>query len=104
MLTSRTGADRTLPRVCRHDGRLVVCSVSKPILTVDQSDKMEIKLLHFSVISIFLSSDWGNWAEQDMTDRVSGWLGIKDGVGFVFGENRCRWVEPKRRRDGDRLP
>jgi len=55
-------------------------------------------------LPVELSSDWGSRAEQDMTDRVFGWLGIKDGVGFAFGENRCRWVEPKRRRDGDRLP
>jgi len=35
-------------------------------------------------------------------DRASFWLGIKDWVGYAPGGNRGRWIEPKRRRDGDR--
>ena len=51
-----------------------------------------------------LPRDWGCGGGQGMTGRVFGWLGIKDGVGFAPGGNRGRWVEPKRRRDGDRPP
>ena len=54
--------------------------------------------------AVGLPRDWGCGGGQGMTARVFGWLGIKDGMGFAPGGNQDRWVEPKRRRDGDRPP
>jgi len=48
------------------------------------------------------SKDWGCGVGQGMTGRVFDRLGIKDGMGFAPGGDWGRWVEPKRRRDGDR--
>jgi len=49
-----------------------------------------------------LPRDWGCGGGQGMTGRVFDRLGIKDGMGFAPGGDWGRWVEPKRRRDGDR--
>jgi hypothetical protein len=75
--------------VCRHDGKLAVCSLSNPILIVDQTDKMEIKLLHFTVTSIFLSESIGSRDPALATVRLlggqtkSGWGLLSTQVNFL---------------------